>query len=582
MIRRCLFLLLCSCGFNTLYAQPHWQTHYEASGGTETPRYAETYQYAKMLADSSSLITMVEYGKSPQGRSHFALVLDREGLANASMIRGKGRLVFLIQACIHPGEPEGKDAGLLFLRDVAIKKKNLPLLENVSVIFIPIVSVDGHERFGPYNRINQNGPKEMGWRTTPTNLNLNRDFLKADAPEMQAWLEFFHHWMPDAFMDIHTTNGADYQYVITYAVENLGNMDPALTQWLDDKFIPSIETAMDQKGLPIFPYVSFRRWHDPRSGLRTGTSPPRYSVGYAAARNRVGILVETHMLKPYHLRVEATLELIIQTMEILNREQKSLLDAIRKADQRCISGKLADEPFPVTYKLSDKSTSVDFLGFSYSVIKSDLTGNDWFIYSDTPQTFTLDWYHDNLPDRLVAIPKAYIIPVEWSEIIYRLACHGVEMEIIPKDTVIAVTAWKFSGVKLASQTYEGRTRVENFMMEELPQIVIYHAGSAIVRTNQQATRFIVHALDPASPESFLQWGFFNAIFEQKEYAESYVMEKMAREMIAKNPSLLEEFKAFDATLPDTPSKMWAQYNWWFERTPWFDAMKDVYPVGVLR
>jgi hypothetical protein len=582
MIHRYLFILLVFIGSHTLSGQSHWQTFYEASGGKETPRYDETYRYAKMLADSSSIISMVEYGKSPQGRSHFALVLDRDGLRNPSLIRDKGRIIFLVQACIHPGEPEGKDAGLLFLRDVAIGKKNLHLLENVSVVFIPIVSVDGHERFGPYNRINQNGPEEMGWRTTPTNLNLNRDFLKGDAPEMQAWLELFNAWMPEAFMDIHTTNGADYQYVITYAVENLGNMDPALTRWLDERFIPTIEQAMENKGLPIFPYVSFRRWHDPRSGLRTWASAPRYSVGYAAARNRVGILVETHMLKPYPRRVEATLELIIQTMEILSSEQKSLRSATLEADQRCSSGLLASEPFPVTYRLSDKSTSVDFLGFSYSVIKSDLTGNDWFIYSDTPQTFTLEWFHDNLPDKVVGIPKAYVIPVEWSEIIYRLACHGIEMQILQEETLMDVSVWKFSGVKLSAQTYEGRTRVEELSMQEVPQKVRYHAGSALINVNQQAARVIVHALEPASPESFLQWGFFNAIFEQKEYAESYVMEKMAREMIAKTPALLQEFNDFNATLPDTPAKMWAQYNWWFERTPWFDAMKNVYPVGLIR
>lgn len=576
------FLIIMIASVLSLQGQSQWQTFYEVSGGTETPRYDETYRYSKMLADSSSIVSMIEYGKSPQGRTQYALVLDRDGLGNPSMIRDKGRIIFLVQACIHPGEPEGKDAGLLFLRDVAIGKKNLHLLENVSVVFIPIVSVDGHERFGPYNRINQNGPKEMGWRTTPTNLNLNRDFLKGDAPEMQAWLELFNAWMPDAFMDIHTTNGADYQYVITYAVENLGNMDPGITQWLNEKFIPAIEPAMKSKGLPIFPYVSFRKWHDPRSGLRAYTSSPRYSVGYAAARNRFGILVETHMIKPYHQRVEATLELIIQTLELLNREHKTLRSATLEADRQCTSGILAAEPFPVTYKLSERSTKIDFLGFSYQVIKSDLTGNDWFIYSDTPQTFTLDWFHENLPDKSVNIPKAYVIPVEWSEVIYRLACHGIEMQILQKDTLLEVSTWKFSGVKLSAQTYEGRTRVEEISMLEVPQRVLYHAGSALILTNQQAARIIVHALEPASPESFLQWGFFNAIFEQKEYAESYVMEKMAREMIARNPALLEEFNAFNATVPDTPAKMWAQYNWLYSRTPYFDAMKDVYPVGIIR
>ncbi|HRZ41753.1 MAG TPA: M14 family metallopeptidase [Bacteroidales bacterium] len=580
-LRACFFpvLFLAACH---LFAQDPWQTFYEKSGGTETPRYDETYRYARMLADSSAMISWLEYGTSPQGRSHFALVLDRDGLSDPAAIRARGKIILLVQACIHPGEPEGKDAGLLLLRDVAVRKKHLNLLEHVSLVFIPIVSVDGHERFGPYNRINQNGPKEMGWRTTPTNLNLNRDFLKADAPEMQAWLTLFSQWMPEALMDIHTTDGADYQYVITYAVENLGNMDPAQTQWLNERYIPVIEKSMADRGMPIFPYVSFRNWHDPRSGLRTWPSTPRYSVGYAAARNRIGILVETHMLKPYHQRVESTVELMVQTMEILNREYKSLISATREADRRCTSGELGNEPFPVTFKLSEKSTQVDFLGFSYTVKTSDLTGNDWFIYSDTPQTFTLDWFHENLPDKQIQVPKAYVIPVEWNDLIRRLQYHGIQMQILSVDTEMTVATWKFSGVRLAQQTYEGRTRVEELRMQEISRTMVFHTGSAIIPVYQQPAKIIIHALDPASPESFLQWGFFNAIFEQKEYAESYVMEKVAREMIAKNPSLLDEFKAFDATLPESPVKIWAQYNWWFEHTPYFDAMKDVYPVGVLR
>ncbi len=579
--RICLLSCIFTCSL-VLSGQTGWNTWFEESGGLKTPRYDETYRYSQMLADSSAMVTMNEYGRSPQGRPLFALVLDCDGFSDPQKIRDAGRMVFLLEACIHPGEPEGKDAGLLFFRNLAILGQHRDLLEHVSVLFIPIVNPDGHERFGPYNRINQNGPEEMGWRTTATNLNLNRDFMKADAPETVAWLSLFNRWIPDFFMDIHTTDGADYQYVITYGVENFGNMDAGLTRWMDDVCIPGLSEHMQKQGLPIFPYVTFTKWHDPRSGLRSRASSPRFSQGYVAARNRAGILVETHMLKPYKIRVEATLELILQTVEILDHHAVILHELNDRADQYCNSGQLLKEPFPLTFRLTDKTTKVDFLGFAYQVITSDLTGNDWFIYSDTPFTFTLDWYKENLPESTAILPDYYVIPVEWEDIIRRLDCHGVKMKHITNDTMLEVIIRKFSDVKFALQPYEGRMMVTGFGMEEITRQVTYPAGSVIIDMRQQAARVIAHALEPGSPDSFLQWGFFNTIFERKEYAESYVMEKMAREMIAGDPLLLEAFRAFNDTLPDTPGKMWEQYNWFYSRTPWYDQQKDVYPVGMIR
>jgi hypothetical protein len=566
----------------TIHAQDRWQTWYEKSGGLETPRYDETYRFSRMLADSSKLITMVDYGKSPQGRAMFALVLDHDGLSDPAKIRAKGRVILFVEACIHPGEPEGKDAGLLFFRDVAIKGLHRDLLEKVSVLFIPIVNVDGHERFSPYNRINQNGPKEMGWRTTASNLNLNRDFLKADAPEMIAWLALFNRWMPDFFMDIHTTDGADYQYIITYSVEDAGNLSAGLTHWLTDIYVPSMVQHMNGNGMPVFSYVTFTRWHDPRSGLHTRPASARYSVGYVTARNRPGILIETHMLKPYKPRVEASLEMIRLTASIMAQDPARLAELNQSADLQCTGGDLLKQPFTLTWKMNEKPEQVSFKGYSYQVMKSELTGNDWFIYSDTPQTFAIDWYHDNIPDKTILLPQYYIIPAEWSDVIQRLTFQGVRMRKLTHDTTLVVSAFKFSEVKFATQPYEGRMGVINLNCKEFITERTFPPGSVIIPMRQQAAKLIAYALEPESPESFLQWGFFNAIFEQKEYAESYVMEKLAREMIAKDPSLLGEFNAFNATLPENPGKIWMQYNWWYEHTPYFDTMKNVYPVGLIR
>ncbi|MBI4720390.1 MAG: M14 family metallopeptidase, partial [Chitinivibrionia bacterium] len=308
-----------------------WQTYYEQSGCTATPRYEETIAYCRRLADASPWVAYESFGTSPQGRELPLVIADKDGRFTPEAARRAGKIVLLVQACIHAGESDGKDAGLMLLRDIAISKKRPELLDNVTLLFIPIFNVDGHERFGPCNRINQNGPAEMGWRVTAQNLNLNRDFFKADAPEMQAWLRLFGAWLPDFFVDCHVTDGADYQYVVTYGLDIFGTMDPGLTRWSRDVFLRSIEASMAEAGFPISPYVYFRGGHDPMSGLGTWITPPRLSHGYTTIQNRPGLLVETHMMKDYRTRVAGTYEILEQTMALLNAEHAALKDLVRGA-----------------------------------------------------------------------------------------------------------------------------------------------------------------------------------------------------------------------------------------------------------
>ncbi len=261
-------------------------TPYEESGGRITPRYAETVAWLGDLAEGSSLLRLTSFGTSPQGRDLPLIIADRDGrFEPVDHAEREGRVVVLVQACIHAGESCGKDAGMILLRDLAAGTPETEgLLDQVTLVFIPIFNVDGHERFGAYNRINQNGPEEMGWRVTARNQNLNRDFLKADLPETQAWLGLFDDWRPDFFIDIHSTDGADYQYPITYGLETGGNMDPGLTTWTT-QYRDAMVTAMADEGYPLGPYVSFRNWHDPASGLKAGSATPRFSQGLEAGRN---------------------------------------------------------------------------------------------------------------------------------------------------------------------------------------------------------------------------------------------------------------------------------------------------------
>ena len=509
------------------------------------------------------------------------MIVDNNGLKDPAAIRASGKLLILIQACIHPGESEGKDAGLMLIRDLVIHKKFPGLLDRVSILFIPIFNVDGHERFGPYNRINQNGPGEMGWRVNAGNLNLNRDYLKADAPEMQAWLRLFNTWMPDFFIDTHTTDGADYQYVLTYQMELYGDMDPALTGWSKNIFLKEWSDQLEKAGFPVFPYIEFRNWHNPESGIEMSVGPPMLSQVYTSLRNRPGLLLETHMLKPYEQRVSATYEALKAGIGILGKEQENLKERIRQADENVSGQDFRKTAFPLRFETTNDSTLVDFLGFGYQKARSDITGEDYYQYGKTKTTLRIPYFDKTKPVVLTRLPEAYIIPVEWKTVIDRLVFHGIRIKRLASDTTLAVTTWKFSNPKWQSNPYEGRHPLTSFESNEIRITRTFSAGSVLVDMAQPGAKIIAHLLEPKGNGSFLYWGFFDAIFEQKEYAENYVMEAMAAKMLADDPSLKTEFekkKAADSVFAKNPN---AILNWFYSKTPYWDDRKDVYPVGKI-
>lgn len=567
--------------FNIFAQDDRWQTYFEKSGGVATPDYETTITYCKALADASEMVKHTTFGVSPQGRLLPLLIIDKKGNFTPESVKASGNAVLLLQAGIHPGEIDGKDAGLMFFRDLVIHKKFPGLLDGVTYLFIPIFSVDGHERSGPYNRINQDGPEEMGWRANALNLNLNRDYLKADSPETIAWLKLFREWLPDFFVDFHVTDGADYQYVVTYALETKGNMDEGLTEWTENTFIPYMESGMEELGYPVFPYVMFRRWHDPRSGLRSSVSPPRLSQGYTALQNRIGMLVENHSLKDFKTRVYATYELYRIIAGVVKEEKENLKELNRKADQRIEAEATGGYELPVDWEAGPDSVMVDFKGVEYDVVESDLTGGPWFKYHpDKPVTFSVPLFNDLAPSKTISLPYAYIIPPEWSEVIQRIIWHGIDYFKIDEPVEIEVETYRFKEPVWSNSPYEGRFRV-NAEYDVDTEKIGFPAGSVVIPVNQRAARVIAHILEPDAPDSYLGWGFFNAIFEQKEYSETYVMEGIAREMIKEDPELLKEFEEWKENHPQAAQSQWAQLNWFYSKSPWWDFRKNLYPVGRI-
>jgi murein tripeptide amidase MpaA len=555
-----------------------WLTGYERSGFRETPRYAETMEYCRRLEHASPWIRVSRFGISPEGRELPLVIAAKDGSFDPKSAAKSGKVIVLIQNGIHAGEIDGKDACLMLLREIAITKTKETLLDHAVILIIPIYNVDGHERFGKFNRINQLGPEEMGWRVTAQNLNLNRDYLKADAPETQAWLRLFTEWLPDFFVDCHVTDGADFQHAITYGVETHEMLAQPVRSWMREHYLPVL-AHLSSSGVPFMPYIFFRDDLDPMKGLQGGTAPPRFSTQYVAIQNRPALLIETHMLKDYRTRVQGTYDLLEATLNVVNEHSASLRAAVRAADETTIRG--LERPFPLQFESVDAPNQiVHFMGYKQRNTPSELSGGTWVSYLREPFEADLPRYDSVRVSVAVMPPLAYLVPPEWQEVINRLSLHGLRMERLTRETTLEVEQYRFSHPLWQQAPFEGRHPV-TYTTTPFTRTATFRPGTVVVRLNQRAARVAIHALEPQAPDAFAAWGFFDAVFEQKEYAEQYVMEPIAREMLSKDPQLKREFEArlaADSLFAKNPA---ARLNFFYERSAYWDNHVNLYPVARL-
>jgi hypothetical protein len=556
-----------------------WLTKFESSGFISTADYAETMQYFRNLADNSNNSELFSFGISPQGRELKCLVVSKDKVFTSKENKRLNKPIVLIINGIHAGEIEGKDASKILLREILITKEKENLIDNVVLMIVPIFSVDGHERKSKYNRINQDGPEEMGWRTTAQGYNLNREWMKADAPEMQSMLQLVSEWDPDFIIDNHTTNGADYQYIVTYQVERFANIYHKTAEWLKNKFVPHLIKNVEDEGYLIFPYVALRNWREGLdSGISDWASGPRLSTGYFALQNRPSLLVETHMIKPYKERVYSTLAVLETTIDFVNKNAGEILNINKEADEKTIKQfHIAREFLPLSFSTSDKFEEVEFKGIEYHYEDSDISGSKKIVYTGKPKDMIVKFYNDVYAQESVKAAKGYYIPAEWKIIIERLKLHGVEVYEVKDPIETEVMQYKLKNVRLNSTSNEGRQRV-SFEYDTNKETVIIPAGTFYVSTNQKTVRIITHLLEPKSPDSFVQWGFMNTIFEQKEYAENYVMEPMAKQMLKGDPELKKEFEkklAEDESFRNSP---YERLNFFYKKSPYWDKALNLYPI----
>ena len=561
-----------------------WTTPAEAAKFRTTPSYADTLAYLKRLEQAApGLIHLQTFGTTPEGRPMTVVIASGDGTFDPAAARKAGKPVVLVQAGIHPGEIEGKDAGLILLRDIAITHKYPHLLDHLVLVYIPVFSVDGHENSTPYNRINQNGPASMGFRGQSQYLNLNRDYIKADTPEMLAWLKLWQTWLPDFLIDVHTTDGADYQYDLTWYTEDPHKLDPAISTWQHDAIVNHAMPAYEKRGYLASIYLEFKDGRDPRKGIENFGSGPRFSTGYAALQNRPALLIETHMLKTYEKRVQATVDLVELMLEQINQHPAALLAATAKADADVVArAHDAQASVPLTFKPDPTPTPFELKGYAFTLTHSDISNSDWIQYNpNQPKTYAIENWNGLLPDLSITPPAAYAIPAQWTAIIDKLDAHSIRYQRLDHAATIHAEGYQLADPTWASQSFESHLMLRHFTLHTDSADVTLPAGSIIVPMDQREANVAINLLEPQAPDSLLHWGFLNAIFETKEYGEPRVLEKLARDMLAKDPALKAKFEKKLHDDPAFAADTEARLEFFFERSPWY-AVQHVGDYPVLR
>ncbi len=547
-----------------------WITPCEASGMSASPSFDRTVAWLQRLCAAAPELALLSIGTSDEGRDIWMVAASLEGGAEPQALAANGRPTLLVQAGIHSGEIDGKDAGMMLLRDVTVGRKR-ELLEGANLLFVPILNVDGHERSSPYGRINQRGPREMGWRTNARNLNLNRDYAKLDTPGVRAIVGVLNDWEPELYFDVHVTDGIDYQYDVTYGVVGPHGYSPAGATWVQEALIPRCDEALRAMGhVPGRLIFAIDNTNLAR-GIVDWTGTARFSNCYGDLRHMPTVLVENHSLKPYEQRVLGTYVLLETTLRLLASAAAPLREAVAQDRAR------RPTELPVGWRPGVPETK-PFLGVAHEVTDSEVSGARKVAWLGLPETVQLPVLRIDQPAGTVARPVAYWIPPTHAEVIERLALHGIELERLAAPRTVRVERLRFIDAELADAPFEGRVTVTaEFETEE--QDRTWPPGSVRVATDQPLGDLAALLLEPAYPDSFFQWGFFLECLQRTEYVEGYVMEPLAERMLAADPELKAAFDtrlADDAEFAADPR---ARLQWFYRRTPYYDAEHQLYPVA---
>ena len=577
-----LFLIIVSCSEKSNQNKDNtpeidFTTVFEKSEGLETATYHETIQYYKDLADRYSEISIREIGDTDSGKPLHIVTLNMNGSGdNFENLHQDNRILFINNG-IHPGESDGIDATMMLYRDLVQGKIEAP--KNTVIVTIPIYNVGGSLNRNSTTRTNQNGPKEYGFRGNARNYDLNRDFIKADTKNARTFAQIFHLVQPDVFIDNHVSNGADYQYTLTHLFTQHNKLGGDMGNYIHTKLMPQLEQKLEAKSWDITPYVNlFNRI--PESGFTQFLDSPRYSTGYTTLFNTFGMMIETHMLKTYKQRVEGTYELMKSMIEI-TEEQGDNIATLRKEQSNLWS---AGKSYPLTWTVdTTKTTTLNFKGYEGEMIPSELTGAKRLKY-DQSKPFTKDITYQNYYRAMdsVVIPKAYVIPQGWHNVIDLLTLNNVEFTKLKNDTTFTVESYKIANYETRKSPYEGHYAHYNTKVKSSAEKLSFKKGDYLISTDQKALRYLLETLEPTAPDSFFNWNFFDTILQQKEGFSPYVWEDKAQQFLKENPKLQIEYNVKISYDEDFANNWYAQLDWIYKQSKHYEKSHIQYPVYRLK
>ncbi|MDX5320261.1 MAG: hypothetical protein LPK45_04200 [Bacteroidota bacterium] len=566
-------LFLC---INILWGQPLF-TPYEQSNGTQTFTYEEGIRFCEQLDSLSPYHQLFTYGTTDAGKPLHVLVFD----VDQDFDPYTSKEVVLINNAIHPGEPDGVEASLIFMRDLATNPKLRKRFGGARIVVIPFYNIGGALNRTTHSRANQVGPEEYGFRGNAKNYDLNRDFIKADALNTFAFYTVFHTWNPHVFIDTHVSNGADYQYTMTLINSQEEKYDEHCAHLLNGYFLPELYRRMKREKQEISPYVNVFGTV-PDSGITAFMESPRYSNGYTALFDCLSFVSETHMLKPYKERVPATRLLLEQIIQLSIETQVS--QAIKKDRQHRQSLRNQGQPYPIPYDWTPSGIcdSLLFKGYTATYKPSDVSGLPRLFYDRTKPFEKYIPYCDSFQATGIGTAvRAYVVPAAWKEVITRLAANGVHIDTIRKSDTLSVIRYQIDQFETTKMPYEGHYLHYQTKSKWQPHQLVVHPGDFLITPDDKTEKFLVNVLIPEAPDSYFNWNFFDPILQQKEGFSSYVFEDIAAELLAKNPSLKAELESRKALDPEFRGDAYQQLLFIYQRSPYFEKSYRHYPVYLI-
>ncbi|HNU82127.1 MAG TPA: M14 family metallopeptidase [Thermoanaerobaculia bacterium] len=558
-----------------------WLTPAERAGFDATPSLAETGAYLDRLAGRLPMLRIEPFGLSGAGRTMTVAIVSPDGAFTPAAAAATGRPVVLVLNGIHAGEIDGKDATLALLRDAALGRRP-DLFAGLTLLVVPVYNVDGHERVSPWNRPNQDGPRAgMGFRTTANGTDLNRDFLKATAPETRALLALVNAWRPHLIVDMHVTDGCDHDWVLTWSASEAPQLAPEVDAWLRPRLAGALARTA-AAGHPNGPYVDLRNPYDPAQGFSSWVGEPRYSSGYFPLRQRPTVLVEMHSHKPYERRVRAAEEFLAALFAEVGAHGDGLVGAIRAAEAREVAaGRPTAEPseLAVEYRAGTAAETIRFPVYDWYFEPSLVTGQQVMRYRrGEVRELEVPWYRSHESARTVPRPRGYLVMPGWPEIEARVAAHGLRCRRLTEPVEIDLERYRLGAPRFAERTFQGLTRVEAVATVERGRFRL-PAGALWIPADQPDFEVAVQLFEPDAPDSLLRWGLLSRLFEQKEWIGGATLEDEAQRLLG-DPAVAA---AWEEALrnPEFAASRERRYLWWYQRTPYYDRERDLLPVYRL-